>query len=405
MIRFRLAGPAAALMLLAYSASAQTLTLASAHFSDDNLKKGIAWKGESDQFLFAIQSDQEPSLVLDRGVAQPMKRGPKPGLWYQNAQLKTGESHAFSYLIAGKPFGGRNDIPAYLPDSYEKPGVPQGKISEKLIWSSKIYPGMLCDYWIYVPAQYDARTPAAVMVWQDGEQHVKRNSDSRVPVVIDNLTHQKKIPVAVHVFISPGKVGEKSIRSIQYDSVNDTYARFLRDELLADVATKYNLRKDSYSRAITGQSSGGICAFNAAWFQPEQFSRVLSRIGSFTSIQWQPGILDGGNVYPNKVRKEVKRNIRVWLQDGSEDLENEHGSWPLQNIQLANSLKLKEYDFRLSFGFGAHSGIGGFSELPVSLTWLWRDYDPAKTEQVYQMDPAEKDKPFFRVKIANRDDH
>ncbi len=394
---------AALFLIVPIALLAQAPTLESAKFSDDTLKKGTAWKGYADEFLFAIQADSEPRLVLDRGTPTAMKRGPNPTLWYQNAKLAPGESHSFSYLIGGKLFGGRADIPAYLPDSYEKPGVPQGKISEKLIWTSKIYAGMLCDYWVYVPAQYDAKTPTAVMVWQDGEQHVKRESDSRVPIVIDNLTHQKKIPVAIHVFISPGKVGDKSIRSVQYDSVNDTYARFLRDEVLADLATKYNLRKDSYSRAITGQSSGGICALNAAWFLPDQFSRVISRIGSFTSIQWHPGVLDGGNVYPNKIRKEAKRNIRVWVQDGSEDLENDHGSWPLQNIQLVNSLKLREYDFHFTFGGGAHSGIGGFSELPVSLAWLWRDYDPAKTEQTFQMDPAEKEKPFFRVKIYNRE--
>jgi enterochelin esterase family protein len=185
--------------------------------------------------------------------------------------------------------------------------------------------------------------------------------------------------------------------------VNDTFARFLRDEILAEVQTKYNIRKDGYSRAIAGDSSGGICAFNVAWQQPDQFSRVLSRIGSFTSIQWQPGVLDGGNVYPNKIRKEPKRNIRVWLQDGSGDLENEHGSWPLQNIQMANSLKLKDYDFHLNFGTGTHNRNGGHAELAEEMIWLWRDYDPAKTEKTYRMEDSEKAKPMFRIKALTRD--
>jgi enterochelin esterase family protein len=93
----------------------------------------------------------------------------------------------------------------------------------------------------------------------------------------------------------------------------------------------------------------------------------------------------------------------VWLQDGAEDLENDHGSWPLQNIMMANSLKMKEYDFHLSFGQGTHGGVQGYAELPVSMTWLWRDYDPAKTEQKYEMEPAEKAKPLFRVAIYNRE--
>lgn len=207
----------------------------------------------------------------------------------------------------------------------------------------------------------------------------------------------------IHVFLDPGKVGDKAMRSIEYDTVTDRYARFLLEEILPEVAQKYNLRKDGYSRAIAGLSSGGICSFNAAWWKPEEFSRVLSWIGSFTSIQWHPGELDGGNVFPFMIRKQPKRNIRVWLQDGSEDLENNHGSWPLQNIQMANSLKMRGYDFHFSFGHGTHNPAHGSAELPEEMAWLWRDYDPGKMQQTYEMDPAEKDKPYYRVKIYSRE--
>ena len=196
------------------------------------------------------------------------------------------------------------------------------------------------------------------------------------------------------------------MRSNLYDTVSDRYPRFLRDELIPEVAAKYNLRKDAYSRAISGASSGGICAFNAAWQMPDQFSRVLSWIGSFTSIQWKetPGVTDGGQDYPDKVLREPHRNIRVWLQDGSDDMEWEKfGSWPLANIRMANALKLGGYDFHFSFGKGSHSGAHGDAEFPQEMLWLWRDYDPAKTEQIFAQDPAEKDRPPFRVSIVNRD--
>ena len=114
------------------------------------------------------------------------------------------------------------------------------------------------------------------------------------------------------------------MRSTLYDTVSDRYARFLRDEVLAEVEAKYNIRKDAYSRAITGLSSGAICSFNAAWQMPDQFSRVISWIGSFTSIQWKedPAVADGGQDYPEKILREPQRNLRVWLQDGSEDVES-----------------------------------------------------------------------------------
>ena len=395
-----------------------------ASVKDADIKKGLAFVGDGPDFLWAVESKSKPTLFVDDEARPGMKQIKGSDIWIETGKLTTGRSHAFHYMIDGKPFGGRFDVPAYGPDSYPKPGVPQGKISEKFVHTSKLYDGMRSDYWIYVPAQYDPKTPAALMVWHDGQGLVDRNGQSRLQDAIDNLTFEKKIPVAIYVFVSPGdytmtpgsptynfiakfskdsgRTLKDSTRSTCYDTVSDRYARLLHDELLPEVEAKYNIRKDGYSHAVVGNSSGGISAFNIAWWHPEWFSRVVTRIGTFTSIQWQPGTLDGGNVFPFAVRKQPKRNIRVWLQDGSEDLENEHGSWPLQNIQMANSLKLREYDFHLSFGNNNHTGASGGAETPEELAWIWRDYDPSKVEQIYRMDPAEKDKPYFRVKIANR---
>lgn len=374
-----------------------------AAFADADLKKGTAFAGQGPDFIWAVETAQLPSLFVNDRPLGKMSRVKGSNLWYQTGKLKTGTSHTFHYKIDGRDFGGNLNVPAYGPDSYDKPGVPQGRLSEKLLHTSKIYDGATSDYWIYVPAQYNPSTPAALMVWQDGQGMVQRDGGTRAQIVFDNLTHEKKIPVMIHVFISPATRGGRSIRSIQYDTVDDTFPRFLRDEILPQVYEKYNIRRDAYSRAIAGNSSGGICAFNAAWQHNDQFSRVLSRIGSFTSIQWKPNHLDGGQSYPNMIRKQPKKNIRVWLQDGSEDLENEHGSWPLQNIEMANSLKMKEYDFHLSWGNGAHSGAHGNAELPEEMLWLWRGYDPAKAEQVYTMEESEKAKPLFRIRLLNRE--
>ena len=384
--------------------SAELRDTLAASLPEADLTKGTAVVDHGPDFLFALFATSRPAIVIDSDAPREMHRLPNGNLWVYSTQLSTGISHSYHYVIDGKTFGGKTDLAAYLPESYEHPGVPQGKLSDKLVHTSHIYPGMHSDYWIYVPAQYDPKAPAALMVWQDGQGHIERNVGARTLNVIDNLIAGKKIPVMIQVFISPGTVGEKAMRSIEYDTVNDTYDLFLRDEILADVEKQYNIRKDSYSRGIAGNSSGGICSFNAAWFHPELFSRVLSRIGSFTSIQWHPGQLDGGDIYPFKIRGEDKRNIRVWLQDGANDLENDHGSWPLQNLQMANSLKMKEYDFHLSFGTGTHNGAHGNSEVPKALAWLWRDYDPSKTSQFYEIDPAEKNKPLYRVRVANRPD-
>ncbi len=362
--------------------------------------KGAAVLGEGPNFIFAVESVKAPLLFVDGKHVAKMTRVKGWNMWYSARPLETGMVHSFHYEIAGRRKGGLTDVPAYLPECYPKKGVPQGTLSEKLVHTSQIYKGMVSDYWIYVPAQYDPNNPAALMVWQDGQGHVKRDGKAKTLNVIDNLIAAGKIPVMINVFISPGYVGEKRMRSIEYDPVSDTYPRFLRDEILAEVDKKYNIRADSYSRGIGGASSGAICAFNAAWQMPDQFSRVLSLIGSYTSIA---GVDGGGHNYPFKVRKEEPRNIRIWLQDGFEDLENAHGSWPLMNIQMANSLKYRGYDFHFSFGDGTHNSAHGWAELPRSMEWLWRGYDPALQQEVYVMDPEEQKKPMFRVKTLNRE--
>jgi enterochelin esterase-like enzyme len=371
-----------------------------AYFSPAQLEKGEAFLTLGPDALFAIKAAKAPALFVDDQPAVPMQQaGP---YFIGRAVLKIYTSHTFHYVIDGKTFGGRMDVPAFGPEAYEQAGVPQGQLSEKIVHTSKIYEGLVSDYWVFTPAQVNPAVAAPVMVWQDGQNYANRKAANRTLISIENLTHQQRIPAAIHVFIAPGKVGERAMRSIEYDTVTDKYARFVLEEILAEVAKTRKLRTDGYSRAIAGESSGAVCAFTAAWFKPDEFSRVYSRIGTYTSIQWKPGELDGGNIYPFALRKQPKRNIRIWLSDGSNDLENNHGSWPLQNIQMANSLKMREYDFFFHWGNGPHSTQQGHAELPLALPWLWRGYDAAKTSETYTMDPAEKDKPYFRVTSLNR---
>lgn len=372
----------------------------------EEVAKGTAYLAYGPDFLFAVDSAKAPRLVINDAPGPRMKKGPG-GRWVGMAKLATGRTHNFHYLVEGKVFGGRNDLMAYTPEHYAKPGTPQGKLTPKLSHTSRIYEGMKADYWIYTPAQYQPGTPAAVMFWTDGEVHINRDSGSRALNVWDNLTHEKKIPVMIQVLVSPGMQGERRLRSVQYDSVDDRFARYVLEEILPEVAKTHNLRQDGYSRAIAGDSSGAICALNAAWWRPNEFSRVLLRIGSFTSIQWQrraDGLTqkDGGEIFPYLIRKSPKKNLRIWSQDGFGDLENDHGSWPATNLALANSFKLMGYDFKMSWGNGTHSRNGGNVEMAEEMVWLWRDYDAAKTSQEFTADPAEKDKPFFRIATLNR---
>ena len=417
------------LIALADQHSPELRAAIEASFEAKNLKEGSAWASHGPEFFFAVEAASAPALMIDDATGPSMTQIPGSPLWYAAAHVEpVSRLHEFHYMVAGEKFGGRLDLPVFGPLSYLQPEVPSGKLSEKIVHTSRIYDGMKSEYWIYVPAQYDPGTPAAVMVFQDGGAYKDRDGNIPILNVIDNLIALKKIPVMICVFINPGDISESpatptynfvkaysdkwhrtlkdSMRSTLYDTVSDRYARFLRDEILAEVSAHYNLRKDAYSHAITGLSSGGICSFNAAWQMPDLFSRVITWIGSFESIQWKedPAIADGGQDYPNKILREPHRNLRVWLQDGSNDLENpNYGDWPMANIRMANSLKTKEYDFHFSFGNGSHDAGHGAAQFPEEMIWLWRDYNPSKTEQTFSADPAEKRQPYFRVTITSRD--
>ncbi len=277
--------------------------------------------------------------------------------------------------FAALPVGAADDY-KLGPDSQEQPGVPKGTVTKHTRNDSKVFRGTVRDWWLYVPAQYDAKQPACVMVFQDGANYMNPKGQFRVPTVFDNLIHKKEMPVTIGIFINPGtfppsekdKKG-RSNRSFEYDTLSDQYARFLEQEILPEVSKSYNLRKDAAGRAICGISSGGICAFTVAWERPDLFSKVLSHVGSFTNIR-------GGDVYPGRVRRAPRKPIRVFLQDGSEDLDNMFGNWPLANQQMAKALEFKKYDYQFVFGHGKHSGNHGGAILPDSLRWLWRPDEP-----------------------------
>ena len=291
------------------------------------------------------------------------------------------------------------------PDSERREGVPKGTVTKHTWENSKVFPGTVRDYWVYVPAQYDGKTPAAVMVFQDGGGCVNENGDYRVPVVFDNLIHQGDMPVTIGVFINPGtfppKEGEaqqtdaqrqggrrrnagRSNRSFEYDTLSDQYAIFLLDEILPAVGKQYKLTDDPAMRAVCGASSGGICAFTVAWERPDHFRKVLSHIGSFTSIAYRPArdgqpMRPGGDLYPTLIRKtRPPKPIRVFLQDGRNDLDNAHGNWFLANQQMEAALKFAGYDHKTVWGEGGHNGRHGGAILPDSLRWLWRDWKDAK---------------------------
>ena len=277
------------------------------------------------------------------------------------------------------------------PDSQEKEGVPKGTVTEYELNDSKSFPGYSRKWALYVPKQYDGKSEACLMVFQDGLGYSAAKGQWHVPTVFDNLIAQGKMPVTIALFINPGFIPDpkkpnakdakgkplgKSNRSFEYDNVTDLYPKFLVEEMIPLAESKgVKISKDPLRRGIAGSSSGGICAFNAAWQRPESFSKVFTTIGSFTNIRGviSKGAEKGGNLYPQMILDAPKKNIRIFSQDGSHDLTNEFGVWPEANKAMAAAWKAKGYDYQFILGEGTHNGRHGAQLLPEAMTWLWRD--------------------------------
>ena len=293
----------------------------------------------------------------------------------------------FPVLISAAP---TDEVYLLGPDSAPHPGVPQGKVVGPLTLASNVFPNTTRNYWVFVPAQYDSSKPACLMVFQDGHAFVNLKGDYRIPYVFDNLIYRREMPVTIGVFINPGHTSQQTEatdsewgdrtnnRRIEYNALDDKYAKLVVDELLPELKKSYNLSPDPVDHAIAGASSGAICAFTVAWQRPDQFRKVISTIGSFTNIM-------GGHVYPELVRNSDPKPIRVFLQDGANDNRGLRGrgaerrydpnwDWHAQNIKMVQALTEKKYDVNYTWGIGTHSNKQGGAIMPEMLRWLWRDY-------------------------------
>jgi enterochelin esterase-like enzyme len=281
-------------------------------------------------------------------------------------------------------------------DSLPQVGVPNGELLGPFEFHSQVITGTVRQYWLFVPTQYDGTVAASLLVFQDGQRATNANGSLRVPQVLANLIAAGDIPPTIGVFVTPGNLSEHypdnlgmnnpDHRAQEYDALNDNYARMLIDELLPRIAKDYRLTNDPEQRAIGGTSSGAIAAFTVAWQRPDYFRKVFSAIGSYVSIGFHPEqtpIKLGGQDYPALIRREAIKPIRIFLQDGSNDLDNEWGNWYLANQQMVKAMayanhhadKLNQagarYQVKAVWTDGGHSDQHGGALLPEGLRWLW----------------------------------
>jgi gluconolactonase len=263
------------------------------------------------------------------------------------------------------------------PDSRPQPGVPQGKTFEFALSNSRYFPGTTRTIYVYVPAQYKAEGPACLYVGLDRLIY-------EVPTVFDNLISKHEMPLTIAIGVSPGVVesarppeNPRFNRSLEFDGLDDTFARFLIDEVVPEVERRKTpdglpilLSRSPNDRAVAGSSTGGIGAFTLAWQRPDLFRRVFISIGTFVGMR-------GGDRYPVLVRKTEPKPIRIYMQDGSNDEwmgGPELGDWWMGNQSMVRALEFSGYQIAHTFGDGAHSSRHATVIFPDAMRWLWKDW-------------------------------
>lgn len=250
--------------------------------------------------------------------------------------------------------------------------IIKGTLKSKLY-----YPGTEREIQVYVPDAYDASSPACLYVGLDG---ILCNA----PNVMDSLIAVGKMPVTIGVFIQPGVIKDKDGNVVRYNRSNEfdmttrTFVSFIEKEVLPWVENLTTARglpiKISHRGAdgmIFGLSSGGIAAFTAAWHRPELFSRVFSGVGTFVAMR-------GGNDLQAIVRKSEPRPLRIFLQDGTNDVWNPlFGHWYEGNRMLASALDFAGYDARYDWSDCYH-GVKRANEIfPEVMEWIWQGWPEA----------------------------
>ncbi|MFD2256729.1 SMP-30/gluconolactonase/LRE family protein [Luteolibacter algae] len=280
----------------------------------------------------------------------------------------------FLFLATNSAFSQIENYPT-PPEAIRQENVAKGKLIQGTYRGSRIFPGTVRDYAVYVPDQYDGSTPASLMVFQDGMSYCQENRGTRAHIVFDNLIAKGEMPVTIAVFINPGvvpanhpdKAEARYNRSFEYDGLGDAYPRFLIEEFLPFIEKEHDLKisENPDHRGICGSSSGAIAAFTSAWERPDSFRRVYSMIGTYVGLR-------GGSIYLDLIRKTEPKPLRIFLQDGSNDNNIYGGDWWMANQSMQRSLEWAGYEVNHVWGKGRHNRKHGDSIFPDAMRWLWK---------------------------------
>ncbi len=336
--------------------------------SVDKLMEGIPPVQDGLQVFFALTTSEANASVQlgpERTVALTKV---DERLFAGVVTLAHGDGFRAVYLAGGKPLPGGHNVEAYAPNLNLSPAPAEkaGELRDMGLLTSTHYPGTTRRWHLYIPRGAKPGEPLPLLVGLDAQwdRNWMRHH-------LDNLIAAGKILPTAAIMIEPGSTPERELanRNREYDTLSPLFAQFLEEAVIPEAEKVVSISRDPKMRAIAGMSSGGACNFTICWERPDLFGTALSFIGSYTNLAPGQNGEAGAHTYPAKIRRQERKPIRVWLQDGENDLNNQFGSWWLANLEMKKALEFSGYEFVWSPGKGFHSSRQAQHTFDQALIW------------------------------------
>lgn len=226
-----------------------------------------------------------------------------------------------------------------------------GKIINGSCIGNVYEPGIKNNYITYLP-EVPHPEPLALYLFLEANQTV-------ILPLMEQLMREELIPWGVLLLVEPGaleppagsvpEAAQRRMRAEQFDQFGREYADYLVAELIPSATAALNVELDPSPdrHFITGGSSGGLCAWNVAWFRNDMFRRVFLSSPTFAAMR-------GGEEVMVLCRKMESRPIRIYMTVGTDEPDYYFGNSFYAACNAAKAFDFAGYDYR----FEVFSGEG-----------------------------------------------
>lgn len=243
-------------------------------------------------FLYRGEADQVFLRCFIHGLptAQNLERAAGTDLWLLRIDLPRNSRIEYKFEVvrngqgewitdplnpvkAADPYGANSVCQGY---GYERPewtlADPQSRrgVLDELHLSSAAL-GSTRRLLVYLPARFRRTRRYPLLIVHDGEDYL-RFAD--VKTVFDNLIHRLEIPPMIICLT------QSADRLREYAGY-DAHARFLTEEVMTLLRSRYPLIDEPAGRGLMGASFGGVASLHTAWRYPGFYDRLLLQSGSF----------------------------------------------------------------------------------------------------------------------------